>query len=73
MAASMGRLTKRNRAKYRRRAYAAAMLGKYERAERLVRWSAREVPLQPGRFPAVMPVTARRDDNPHGADDRRAA
>jgi hypothetical protein len=49
------------------------MLGKDERAERMVPWSAKGVHLQAGRFPAVMPVTARRDDDPHGTDDRRAA
>jgi hypothetical protein len=72
MAARMGRLTKRNRAKYRRRAYAVGMGIKDERAERMMRGSAREVPRQPGPFP-VLPVSARRGDDPHGAGDRRAA
>ena len=54
-------MTKRNRAKYRRRAYAAGMLANDGREDRLMRWAV------------VMPVPARRDDDPHGADGRRAA
>lgn len=61
MTTRTGRMTKRNRAKYRRRAYAAGMLANDGREDRLMRWAV------------VMPVPARRDDDPHGADGRRAA
>ena len=77
MAHRMGRLTKQNHAKYRRRAYAAGMLAPRERAEPTVWLPLSGTPLLhveegPGR-PPIVPVGASRGGTPRGADDKRAA
>jgi hypothetical protein len=64
----MGRLTKRNRAKYRRRAYAVGMLRANEGAQQTA-----SVEDQQERIPAVALVRARLDRVPRHVDDKRAA
>ena len=66
MTRRMGRLTKRNRTKYRRRAYAAGMSRRDERAPL-------HLAQERGRIPVVAPVAARDAGGRHDADDKRAA